>query len=265
MRYNDLSQSDQELLNTDFGDFEKEAGEKLAEANEVYAYGQEQAHIIADQMDEAMAKFASDDEDEDDEDDEELDEESEKKAAELGSFIERGMFDELTKLGSERYNDPMHYYYPYMEEKVAQIGAEEKVAAIKDIWKATKDMAGRASKSVGDSAASATKKVKSLGNSEGRAAAWDATKKAPGKASTAIKKYHSGIADDAYAAVKGKRRGSKDMLKDMYSRVDDFQNPLKPMDRLKKGLSAGAKVTPHAAALGLTGYGGKKLYDKYGK
>jgi len=62
-----------------------------------------------------------------------LDEESEKKAAELGAFIERGMFDELTKLGSQRHGDAMYYYYPYMEEKVAQIGAEEKLAAWADI------------------------------------------------------------------------------------------------------------------------------------
>ena len=140
MRYEDLSQYDQALVNTDFGDLEKEAQEKLAEANEVYAYGQEQAHLIADQMDEAMAKFASEEEEEEEEE-EELDEESEKKAAELGAFIERGMFDELTKLGSQRHGDAMYYYYPYMEEKVAQIGAEEKLAAWADIVKKTKGLA----------------------------------------------------------------------------------------------------------------------------
>ena len=147
MRYEDLNQYDQELLNTDLGDFEKEASEKLAEANEVYAYGQEQAHAIADQMDYAMAKHAEEEEEDDDEE-EEMDEESEKKAAELGAFIERGLFDELTKLGSERHGDPMHYYYPYMEEKIAQIGAEEKLAgwreALTSVAAKGKDLAGKA-------------------------------------------------------------------------------------------------------------------------
>jgi len=145
MRYEDLNEYDQELLNTDLGDFEKEAAEKLAEANEVYAYGQEQAHAIADQMDYAMAKHAEEEEEEEDDEEEEMDEESEKKAAELGAFIERGLFDELTKLGSERHDDPMHYYYPYMEEKIAQIGAEEKLAAwYHELGKRVKDVAGKA-------------------------------------------------------------------------------------------------------------------------
>ena len=76
---------------------------------------------------------------EDEEEDEEKkasDDEFEKAAAELGSFIERGMFDTLTKLGSERHEDPMHYFYPYIEEKVAAKGAK---GAIDKMWSSVKN------------------------------------------------------------------------------------------------------------------------------
>ena len=234
MRFEDLTIEDQKLVNTDFGDFDKEASEKLAEANEVYSYGQEQAHIIADQMDEAMAKFASDDEDEDDEDDEELDEESEKKAAELGSFIERGMFDELTKLGSERYNDPMHYYYPYMEEKVAQIGAEEKLAG----WQ----------EEVGKKLTSAGKYVKDKASK-----GWKATKD-----------YHSGAMKDLSDARTGlpKMKKVPNPNKRGRPKTKNMETKLTAGERIKSGLTGTAKFIPHGLALGGAGYGGKKLYDR---
>ena len=233
MRYEDLSQEDQELVNMDFGDLEKEAQEKLAEANEVYAYGQEQAHLVADQMDEAMAKFASDDNDEDDDEEEELDEESEKKAAELGAFIERGMFDELTKLGSERHGDAMYYYYPYMEEKVAQIGAEEKLAG----WK----------EEVG-------KKITQAGNwVKGQAGkGWDATKayhkKGRDQVKGGVEKMRLGAGERAYAKKRGIKpdAGAGKMFREG------------ALDTAK----GSARFLPHAAVVGGAGYGAKKIYDK---
>jgi len=199
MRYEDLSQYDQALVNTDFGDLEKEAQEKLAEANEVYAYGQEQAHLIADQMDEAMAKFASEEEEEEEEE-EELDEESEKKAAELGAFIERGMFDELTKLGSQRHGDAMYYYYPYMEEKVAQIGAEEKLAAWADIVAKARSL-GSSAKGLGSSAKGKLKGV------------WDAAKektRAPREGfMDEMRKAKAGLKSDAQGLRSGEPSRSR--------------------------------------------------------
>ena len=225
MRYEDLSQYDQELLNTDLGEFEKEATEKLAEANEVYAYGQQQAHAIADEMDYAMAKHAEEEEEGEEEEEEEMDEESEKKAAELGAFIERGLFDELIKLGSERHGDPLHYYYPYMEEKVAQIGAEEKLAAwYHELGKKVKDVAGKAKEKIID--------------------------------------YHRGIGKNLSdmrtgdpRKVKVKNPGKKGPKTKM------METTLTPGERVKSGLTAGAKMLPHAALLGGAGYGTYRAFS----
>lgn len=125
MRFEELSVEDQKLLNTDLGeDLEKVAAEKVAAANEVYAYGCQQGEAIAEELDE-LYKQAEEEEDEEDEDEEEEEKTSseiefEKTASELGAFIERGVFDTLTKLGSEKHGDPLHYYYPYIEEKIAK-------------------------------------------------------------------------------------------------------------------------------------------------
>ena len=139
MRFEELSAKDQELLNTDLGDeLEKEAAEKVAAVNEVYAYGCGQGEAIAAQIDD-MIKLAEEEEKEDEEEEEEEEEEKsassiefEKTAAELGSFIERGIFDTLTKLGSENHGDPMYYYYPYIEEKVAAKAAAKAVSGMWD-------------------------------------------------------------------------------------------------------------------------------------
>ena len=148
MRFEDLSPEDQSLLNTDLGeDLEKVAAEKVAAANEVYAYGCQQGEAIAAELDE-LYKQAEEEEDEDEDEDEEEEEEEksaseiefEKTAAELGAFIERGIFDTLTKLGSEQHGDPLHYYYPYIEEKVAKKGATKAVEGwVKKLWGKTKD------------------------------------------------------------------------------------------------------------------------------
>jgi len=119
MRFEDLSPADQKLLNTDLGEFEKEAAANVAVADEMYAVGfNKLAQQAADDIEASYAaeaeKVAAD---------LSMDEESEKTAADLSAFIERGFFDGLRKLGSERYDDEMAYIVPFMEEKIAAEGA----------------------------------------------------------------------------------------------------------------------------------------------
>lgn len=126
MRFEDLSPADQQLLNTDLGEVEKVAAENLALADEMYAHGfNKLAQEAADSLEAAAAaaseKVASE---------EALDGESEKVATDLSAFIERGFFDGLRKLGSERYGDESVYLRPFIEEKVAQAGAEAAVAKL---------------------------------------------------------------------------------------------------------------------------------------
>lgn len=126
MRFEDLSPADQQLLNTDLGEVEKVAAENLALADEMYAHGfNKLAQEAADSLEAAAAaaseKVASE---------EALDAESEKVATDLSAFIERGFFDGLRKLGSERYGDESVYLRPFIEEKVAQAGAEAAVAKL---------------------------------------------------------------------------------------------------------------------------------------
>jgi hypothetical protein len=127
-----LSAADQALLNTDFGeDMEKEAAAMVKMASDCYAKGAEMALEIADDMD----KLAAEEKKDDDKDDGKMDEESEKAAAELGAFTDRGTWDTLLKLGSERHGDPSHYILPFVEQKVAEAGAHaalKKFAGKKD-------------------------------------------------------------------------------------------------------------------------------------
>lgn len=121
MKFEDLSAADQKLLNTDLGSFEKEASAHIATCHEMYSTGfNKLASETADYLDalysaEAEEKVAEESM---------LDGESEKLAEELGSFIERGYFDGLRKLGSERYDDEMAYFFPFIEEKIAEAGSE---------------------------------------------------------------------------------------------------------------------------------------------
>jgi len=121
MKFSDLSAADQQLLRTDLGDFDKVAAQQLEEASDCYNQGFEKfAADAADAQDEAdeMDKQASEYEDESG-----LTPEQEKVAAQLGAITEKGFFDGLCKLGSERHGDEMHYLWPYIEQKIAQEGA----------------------------------------------------------------------------------------------------------------------------------------------
>lgn len=117
MKLEDLSAQDQALIGTDFGELDKVAGEMVKEAGECYERGFEKTALeIADSLDKVA------EEDDKKEDEHKLDDESEKKAAQLGAFYERGVFDGLAKLGEARHGDPMHYFMPFIEEKVAEGG-----------------------------------------------------------------------------------------------------------------------------------------------
>jgi len=142
MRFEDLSPEDQALVNTDFGELDKIAEEKVAVATEMYSHGfNDLAEATADEFDKLASAEAEEEE-------LEKDAASDAASAELGALIERGYFDGLKKLGSERHGDSMHYIYPFVEEKVAALGATaatnkyfEKVAAniFQKAWKGTKN------------------------------------------------------------------------------------------------------------------------------
>lgn len=136
MRFEDLSPEDQALVKTDFGAMDKVAAEQVKQASDCYAYGAEKIALeIADAQDKLAEEEAKK---EKEEEEHKLDEEKEKTAAELGAFTERGVFDGLAKLGQERHSDPLHYFYPYMEQKIAEAGAAaalEKAAKAMDFLK----------------------------------------------------------------------------------------------------------------------------------
>ena len=144
MRYQDLTEQDQEIMATDFGGLEKEAAEHIHLAEEGYEVGfRKIAKEIADAMEveaaETMAKIASGEADEEEEEEEE-DEEHTKKAEDIGAFIEKGTFDGLMKLGEERYGDSMVYIEPLIMEK---LGAGKKKKPRKANAKQMQELLGK--------------------------------------------------------------------------------------------------------------------------
>lgn len=141
MKFEDLTAEDQALLNTDLGDFDKLAAEQVATANEMYEMGfGKLASETADALDEIFASEKVAAEKEDKEEDKK-DEETEKKAADLGAFIERGYFDGLRKLGSERHGDEGAYLLPLLAEKVA---ADAKAGFVRKALEGAKAHGGKA-------------------------------------------------------------------------------------------------------------------------
>ena len=151
-----LSQEEIQLLNTDFGEeIEKHAAARATAINDAYQYGfDKKASELANDMDKlaAEAEEAKKKEIEDEDEDEEMDEESEKAAAELGAFIERGFFDGLRKEGAERHGNEMHYLQPYIEEKIAVSAALKARTYL--------ERASRAGKGVADKVRKGAKNVK---------------------------------------------------------------------------------------------------------
>lgn len=174
MRLEDLSPADQKLVNTNFGELEKEAEARVQLAQEMYETGfNKLATETADSFDK-IAEEEEDHEKEETEKEEKLEEGHKKASADLGSFIERGFFDGLRKLGAERHDNEMHYIIPFIEEKVAAAGAR---AALTKFWKhtskAVKGHANAAGKSVSDAAGKGKKAITDYGKktvSEGRTA-----------------------------------------------------------------------------------------------
>jgi hypothetical protein len=211
MRFEDLSAADQKLLNTDFGGLEKVAADQVEKAQEMYEIGfSKLASQIADQLDAEAAEAEKVAEDNT------LDPESEKLAASLGAFIERGQYDGLRKLGSDRHGNEWHYFLPFVEEKVAAAGG---MAALKNFGNKLKGYA-----------AEGVSKAKGYASDAGQA----------------VKKYNKGIASDARQAVSGKGplgpRGGAGKA-------------LTGSERAKAGLRAAGKASPYAAGAAGAGAG----------
>lgn len=120
MNLNDLTPAQRQLLATDFGDLDKVAAEQVKFAGDLYSAGQTLAEQAADAMEKAAADAAKEDKKE--EEDEE-DEEKTAAARDNGNIVAEGFLDKLAELGQERYGNPMMYFIPLMEEKVATAGA----------------------------------------------------------------------------------------------------------------------------------------------
>lgn len=165
MRFQDLSREDQALVHADFGGLDKVAAEQVKVASEMYSAGAEMAESTADQMDKLAA------ESEKEEEDEELGEEEKKASADYGNIIAEGFIDKLAGLGEERYGNPAHYVMPYVEEKIAQVGAQaalEKFAKSKAGFLAMlKGKAGNAGKAVKNFAKDTVKDTKSAVTGKG--------------------------------------------------------------------------------------------------
>lgn len=227
MLYEDLNEMDQELVQTEFDEeIEKAASEKVAAIQEVYEYGKDQAEKLAAEIDE-MYKLAEEDEEDEDEDEEEGDEEKtsadeafEKEASELGSFIERGLHDELVKLGSERHGDPLYYYLPYIEEKIAAKGA---MKALKKFRK------GMSAKALKQQYAKGVKKGK----------------KAIATGKKAIKKFYSPTMSELRTGVTGKKKGLLGTKK--VTKKEQAKS-------LGKGVGRAATIAGPAAGLAGLGY-----------
>lgn len=236
MRFADLNAADQQLLRTDLGEVEKVAAENLALADEMYAHGfNKLAEEAADSLEAAAAaaseKVASEGY---------LDEESEKVAADLSAFIERGFFDGLRKLGSERYGDENAYIIPFLEEKVAAIGAEKYAAEF--------------TKRIGEAAAKG----------------WKATKGKSKDLAEGVKRYHSNAANQVRGgadAISWGRKRLKDVRPSEYM-ADMHSGVAKGMIRggakdVAKG--TGKLVAPYAAGatvLGGGAYAANKLKNR---
>jgi len=244
MRVEDLSMEDLELLNTDLGDFDKIAADEVSLANEMYETGfSKLATETADHLDEVMMAQKEAAEKEKEEEEEEEDKETEKKASDLSAFIERGFFDGLMKIGSERHGDEMHYLYPFIEEKIAgKAAAKAAEGALSKFWKSTK---GKVSEGV-----SSAKDVASKG--------YAAAKDKGGKAVDAVKGYHTGAYGQASKGVKGLKSAYNAPAKTKAEQAARKQKLIAGAKNVAKG--TGKLVAPYAGA-GAVGYGAKKVYD----
>lgn len=124
MKLEDLSAEDQALVKQEFpAELEKEAAEQVKLAQELFTTGFEKlAAETADELDKLAAEGEKEEEKEEKEEGKELNEEQKKEAAVRGAFIAQGFIDGLKKLGQERHGDEMAYLYPFINEKLANMG-----------------------------------------------------------------------------------------------------------------------------------------------
>lgn len=235
MRRSELSPEDQKLLSTDLGAFEKEAQAHVALCQEMYETGfSKLAAETADELDALYSKTAEEAQVEEIN----LDSGSEKLAQDLGAFIERGYFDGLRKLGQERYGDETAYLYPFIEEKVAAGAAAGAKEWLAKRWSSVADKA----KGVASSAAEKAKKL-------------------PG----AAKDYHKSMAEEASRGGKSLWRAARGR-QPTSSKTDMILSPERRKEMAVSGLKdvgkAALRATPHAATLGLGGWGASKLMKK---
>lgn len=109
------------------GELTKEAAAQAIVVNDAYRTGFDKiAAQIADGIDAAAAEKTAEKKDEE----EKMDEESEKAAAEIGAFIEKGTVEGLRKLGSDRHGDENYYLNEFMVDKVAGEGAKRAASAL---------------------------------------------------------------------------------------------------------------------------------------
>lgn len=160
MNIQDLSVEDQQLLNTQFDEgTEKRASATVGLVKELHENGCSDAMSFCDEMDKVAAEQAEEekkmaDEEEAMKKEEESKTEEEKTASanlevnaqKAAAFYEKGYFDTLQKLGSERFNNELHYLVPYIEQKIANAGAEaalEKSASVLNKIKGLSQAAGK--------------------------------------------------------------------------------------------------------------------------
>jgi len=223
MNLKDLTPAQRQLLATDFGDLDKVAAEQVKFAGDLYGAGQ----TLAEQAADAMEKAAADAAEKEKEDEEEKDEEKTAAARDNGNIVAEGFIDKLASLGQERYGDPMTYFYPMMEEKVAAAAASAALGKFRSALSA------------------AAEKAKAVG---GKAKEYGAkAKEKATKASKPVADYHKGIGEHFRRAASGEaaKPGTLGSL---------VMSPLGKKERAMEAAKGVGKLAPHAAGLGAMGY-----------
>lgn len=133
MKFEELTKEDQELLKTEFpAELEKQAADQVAQMHELYDVGfTKMAADTATELDKLAEESEKEEKEEESEAHKKLDEEHKKEAAARGAFIARGYVDGLLEKGAELHEDPLHYFYPALSEKLG-FDLTEKLAGMKD-------------------------------------------------------------------------------------------------------------------------------------
>jgi len=192
MKFEELSQADQQLVSTQFPeDLEKQAAAEVEFAQELYSVGFDK---FASQSAEELEKWAEgemappfakkeegeeppakeekeeDKEEKKEEKKEELSKEEAKEASDRAAMIARGYIDGVMKLGQDNHGDPLMYLYPALREKIASRSGARAVGKIEAFLRSKIHGAGlKASKTKAKAQTAmraAGAKAKSVGASE---------------------------------------------------------------------------------------------------